>query len=71
MTFIKIKHTDKNSSFKIFYQEYGTGKPVLFIHGWPLNHEMWEYQLNELLNTTSAASLMTEGLVNQTVLGKL
>jgi pimeloyl-ACP methyl ester carboxylesterase len=48
MTFIKIKHTDKNSSFKIFYQEYGTGKPVLFIHGWPLNHEMWEYQLNEL-----------------------
>ena len=33
---------------KIFYQEYGQGKPVIFIHGWPLNHEMWEYQLNYL-----------------------
>jgi pimeloyl-ACP methyl ester carboxylesterase len=48
MAFIKIKQTDENSSFKIFYQEYGAGKPILFIHGWPLNHEMWEYQLNEL-----------------------
>jgi pimeloyl-ACP methyl ester carboxylesterase len=24
------------------------GKPVLFIHGWPLNSEMWEFQLAEL-----------------------
>jgi hypothetical protein len=30
MTFIKIKHTDKNSSFKIFYQEYA---PV-YIYSW-------------------------------------
>jgi pimeloyl-ACP methyl ester carboxylesterase len=29
---------------------------ILFIHGWPLNHEMWEYQLNELPNTTFVAS---------------
>jgi pimeloyl-ACP methyl ester carboxylesterase len=48
MTFIKTKSTDTNNSISIFYQEYGTGKPVIFIHGWPLNHEMWEYQLNEL-----------------------
>jgi non-heme chloroperoxidase len=48
MAFINIKSTDKNSSLRIFYQEYGTGSAVLFIHGWPLNHEMWEYQLNEL-----------------------
>lgn len=48
MPYIKIKSADSNSPVRIFYQEYGTGKPVIFIHGWPLNHEMWEYQLNEL-----------------------
>ncbi|OYQ37536.1 alpha/beta hydrolase [Flavobacterium cyanobacteriorum] len=32
----------------IYYQDIGRGKPVILIHGWPLNHQMWEYQLNEL-----------------------
>ena len=48
MAFIKTKSSDKNSSINIFFQEYGTGKPVIFIHGWPLSHEMWEYQLTAL-----------------------
>ena len=49
MSFIETKKSGTaNDSVKIFYQEYGTGKPVVFIHGWPLNHEMWEYQLAEL-----------------------
>jgi len=26
----------------------GFGKPILFIHGWPLNHKMFEYQFNQL-----------------------
>jgi non-heme chloroperoxidase len=26
----------------------GGGKPVLFIHGWPVNHNMFEYQFNLL-----------------------
>lgn len=33
---------------QIFYQDIGRGKPVVLIHGWPLNLEMWEYQFNEL-----------------------
>ena len=48
MSFIKTTSETANNSVNIFYQEYGTGKPVIFIHGWPLNHEMWEYQLAEL-----------------------
>ncbi len=32
----------------LFYQDWGTGSPVVFIHGWPLNHEMWEYQVTDL-----------------------
>lgn len=26
----------------------GGGKPILFIHGWPANHKMFEYQFNQL-----------------------
>lgn len=48
MSFIKSKSSTGNNLVNIFYQEYGIGKPVIFIHGWPLNHEMWEYQLAEL-----------------------
>ncbi len=48
MNFIKSKSSSGVNALNIFYQEYGKGKPVIFIHGWPLNHEMWEYQLSEL-----------------------
>ncbi len=26
----------------------GGGKPILFVHGWPANHKMFEYQFNQL-----------------------
>lgn len=26
----------------------GDGKPILFIHGWPLNHKLFEYQFDQL-----------------------
>jgi non-heme chloroperoxidase len=26
----------------------GYGKPILFLHGWPANHKMFEYQYNQL-----------------------
>jgi non-heme chloroperoxidase len=32
----------------IYYEDWGKGKPVVLIHGWPVSHEMWEYQLTEL-----------------------
>jgi non-heme chloroperoxidase len=28
----------------LFYQDWGTGKPVVFVHGWGLGAAMWEYQ---------------------------
>jgi peroxiredoxin len=50
MAYFKTNSTTKTNAINIFYQEYGNGKTVIFIHGWPLNHEMWEYQLTELPN---------------------
>jgi len=43
-----VSLSGNSEEVKIFYQDIGRGKPVVLIHGWPLNHEMWEYQLNEL-----------------------
>ena len=34
----------------IHYNDWGTGKPVVLIHGWPLDAEMWEYQSVYLAN---------------------
>jgi non-heme chloroperoxidase len=33
----------------LFYKDWGTGTPVLFIHGWALGCEMWEYQMPYLV----------------------
>ena len=33
---------------QIYYKEGGAGKPILFSHGWPLDGDMWDSQLNYL-----------------------
>ncbi|MGV8984620.1 alpha/beta fold hydrolase [Clostridium sp.] len=30
---------------QIYYKDWGTGKPVVFSHGWPLNSDSWEAQM--------------------------
>ncbi len=30
---------------QIFYKDWGTGQPVVFSHGWPLNSDSWESQM--------------------------
>lgn len=33
----------------IFYEDYGSGQPVILIHGWPLSHRAWEPQVSEIV----------------------
>ncbi len=44
MNFIKAGHDSTNYPVELAYQDFGTGKPVVLIHGWPVSLEMWEYQ---------------------------
>jgi non-heme chloroperoxidase len=30
---------------RIFYKDWGTGRPVLFSHGWPLSSDAWDGQM--------------------------
>jgi pimeloyl-ACP methyl ester carboxylesterase len=33
---------------ELYYYDWGTGDPVVLIHGWPLSSASWEYQANYL-----------------------
>lgn len=33
---------------ELYYKDWGTGRPVVLIHGWPLDADMWEYQMPTL-----------------------
>src|SRR5215510_164963 len=32
----------------LFYKDWGKGKPVVFVTGWAVNSDMWEYQMTYL-----------------------
>ncbi len=50
MDFIKTTDTATGEQVEISYKDYGHGRPIVLIHGWPLSKEMWEYQLEDLVN---------------------
>ncbi len=43
------KYIETAPNVKLYVKDYGAGKPVILIHGWPLSNEMWEYQINHLV----------------------
>lgn len=49
MAYIEINDAQANEPVKIYYEDLGKGQPVVLIHGWPLSHEMWEYQINDIV----------------------
>jgi non-heme chloroperoxidase len=42
--------TENKASIEIHYEDYGIGKPVVLIHGWPLSGRSWENQVPALVN---------------------
>ena len=42
--------TENNAPIELHYEDYGTGKPVVLIHGWPLSGRSWESQVPALIS---------------------
>ncbi|MTI20041.1 alpha/beta hydrolase [Fulvivirga sp. RKSG066] len=40
----------ENNDVQIYYEDYGEGKPVILIHGWPLSHKAWEGQVSTIVD---------------------
>ncbi len=34
----------------LFYNDWGRGRPIVFLHGWTLNSDIWEYQMAPLVD---------------------
>ena len=32
----------------LYYKDWGQGRPIVLVHGWPLNADMWDYTAHEL-----------------------
>lgn len=46
--------TSASPTTDLYFEDLGDGPPVILIHGWPLNHRMWESQINVLSSTAIA-----------------
>ncbi len=44
MSYLKAGTDPNGEAINLFYEDWGQGSPVVLIHGWPLDHTMWEHQ---------------------------
>ena len=50
MKYITTKDATTGEEIELSYKDYGQGRPVILIHGWPSSKDMWEYQIDDLVN---------------------
>src|SRR5881296_1652756 len=48
MPFVNVGK-ENSGNIDLYYEDHGTGKPVILIHGWPLSGRSWEKQTAALL----------------------
>lgn len=41
---------ENSTSIDLYYEDHGSGQPIILIHGWPLNGGSWEKQVPALLD---------------------
>ena len=49
MAFITVG-TENSTPIELYYEDHGTGQPVVLIHGYPLDGHSWEKQVAALLD---------------------
>ena len=48
MPMLKV-NADSPTPVEIYYEDHGSGKPIVLIHGWPLSGRSWEAQVPALV----------------------
>ncbi len=46
-----ITNQSAKEQVDIFYEDYGSGQPVILIHGWPLSRKSWEQQVWKIVES--------------------
>ena len=49
MPYVKVGE-ENSASIDLYYEDYGSGSPVVLIHGWPLSGRSWEKQVPALVD---------------------
>jgi pimeloyl-ACP methyl ester carboxylesterase len=49
MAFVRVG-TENSTPIELYYEDHGTGRPVILIHGWPLSGRSWEPQIPALVD---------------------
>ena len=49
MAFLKVDY-ENSTDVNLYYEDHGSGAPVILIHGWPLSSRSWEKQVPALLD---------------------
>jgi pimeloyl-ACP methyl ester carboxylesterase len=42
--------TENSIAIELYYEDHGTGRPVVLIHGWPLSGRSWENHVPALVD---------------------
>jgi non-heme chloroperoxidase len=50
MSYVTVGH-ENSTNIDLYYEDHGSGQPVVLIHGYPLDGHSWEKQLPALLET--------------------
>jgi non-heme chloroperoxidase len=41
--------TDSDAAVDLYYEDVGSGRPVVLVHGWPLSQRLWDQQVRPLV----------------------
>lgn len=50
MPYLDITPPNSSNPLQLHYQDFGKGRPVVLIHGWPLSGRTWEPQIADLVD---------------------
>lgn len=37
---------ENGKDIQLYFKDWGTGQPIVFCHGWPLDADAWDDQMN-------------------------